>query len=197
MTASPPEVVAAFIAAASALVAASIAGLFSLAGLFISKEQDISKFRQAWIDELRKDIASLAAHAHQIHSYDLVDPEDHFAKRWEATREDYIELNSASMRIKLRLNRDECESRLILNSMSEMERLFKDAKSSKADREASLAAIFSIIDALERDVPVLLKKEWERVKVGEPVYRLAKWIAGGVLALSAIAASYFFHQLIR
>jgi len=106
MTDPSIELTAAFIAAASASVASAIAGVFSLAGLFISKEQDTSKFRQAWIDELRKDIASLIAHAYQIHSYILLCTEGDYGVRWKATRDDFVELNRASTRIKLRLNRD-------------------------------------------------------------------------------------------
>ena len=37
-----------------AVGAAIIAGLVSLFGLIIGKEQKVSEFRQAWIDDLRK-----------------------------------------------------------------------------------------------------------------------------------------------
>lgn len=191
------ELTAAYIAAASALVASAIAGLFSLAGLFISKEQDTSKFRQAWIDELRKDIASLIAHAYQIHAYLLLAAEADYVMRWKATREDYVELNRASTRIKLRLNRDECESRLILKSLSEMEGLFKELKLTVNRTDISLEKIDSIATSLERDAPPLLKKEWVRVKEGEPIYRYAKWSAGILLIASAITSFYFFSRLLR
>jgi hypothetical protein len=101
------------------------------------------------------------------------------------------------MRIKLRLNPEECESKLLLRSMNEMEDLFKDLKAQQSDPAASIAKIFSIIDALERDAPILLKKEWERVKKGEPIYRKAKWAAAFILVLSAVASMYFFHRLLQ
>lgn len=197
MTTAPPEVSAAFIAAASASMAAAIAGIFSLAGLFISKEQDTSRFRQAWIDELRKDIASLAARAHQIHAYVLLALEEDNAKRWQATHDDFIELNSASMRIKLRLNPGECESRLVLEQMNQLEDLFKEIKNPLKRDNASLDKIFSIIDGLERDAPPLLKKEWERVKSGEPVYRTAKIVAVALSLVSLAIAVFFFYKLLH
>jgi hypothetical protein len=194
---APPSSASALIAAASACVAAAIAGAFSLAGLFISKEQDTSKFRQAWIDDLRKDIAALIAHAHQIHSYMLLCSQPDNEKRWAATKEDFLELNKASTRIKLRVNQTECESRLILQSMSEMEELFKDMSLIEHRTESSLERIHHIVSSLERNAPPLLKKEWTRVKDGEPIYRWAKAVAGAALILSSSVALYFFSQLLK
>lgn len=187
----------AFIAAASACVAAAIAGAFSLTGLFISKEQETSKFRQAWIDELRKDIAELVAHAYQIHAYMLRCSQENYETRWSATREDYLELNKASIRIKLRVNQVECDSRLILQSMSEMEGLFKDMALETNRTDGSLESIDRIVTSLERNAPPLLKKEWVRVKDGEPIYRRAKWIAVFAFLTSAGAALFFLVRLLR
>jgi superfamily II DNA or RNA helicase len=153
-------------------VAAAIAGGFSLVGLFITKEQDTSKFRQAWIDELRRDMALLVAHAHQIQAYILISTEADNGERWKATREDFLELNKASTRIKLRLNPTECDSRLILRSLREMEELFKELKLPANRTDASFDKIFGIVSALERDSAPLLKKEWVRVKEGEPILPL-------------------------
>jgi hypothetical protein len=189
------ELNVALIAAASASVAAFIAGTFSLTGLFMSKEQDTSKFRQAWIDELRKDIALLVAHAHQIFSYAKLAIEPDHEKFWRSTREDYLELNKASMRIKLRLNPTECESRMILQSLSEMEALFKETKLSPENVDVELQKIFRIVAALERDAPPLLKKEWSRVKSGEKIYRAAKWVALALFISTLISSIYLIMRL--
>jgi hypothetical protein len=85
---------AAWITAAGACLAAWIAGTVSLLNLLSTKEAEVSKFRQAWIDELRKDVAKLIAHSHLIHSYlslsrtfpEGLDTEEF----WRATREDYL-----------------------------------------------------------------------------------------------------------
>jgi hypothetical protein len=188
------QVSIALIAAASACLAASIAGAFSLVGLLMSKEQEISKFRQAWIDELRKDIGTLAAHAYQIHSYAAVIGSTNYATFWEATKDYYVELNGASMRIKLRINRAECDSRLILQSMNELESLFKNLQASEPSE--SLKKLDMIVSALERDAPPLLKKEWQRVKEGETIYRRAKKGALVVFVVAAAIALALFARLL-
>jgi hypothetical protein len=48
---------------------ALFSGVFSMIGLIISKDQKLSAFRQAWIDALREDISSFAAHAIMISAY--------------------------------------------------------------------------------------------------------------------------------
>ena len=53
--------------AIGAIAAALIAGLISLLGLIISKEQKTSEFRQAWIDGLRSELSLVIAHANALH----------------------------------------------------------------------------------------------------------------------------------
>jgi len=84
---------------------------------------------------------------------------------WNKTHDDYIELNKASIRIKLRLNQTECDSKLILKSMRDMEALF--AAASNELPNVSVDKLNRIVESLEQDAPPLLKKEWERVKKGE------------------------------
>jgi hypothetical protein len=163
-------------------LAAWIAGVFSLLGLIISKDQKTSEFRQEWIDELRLDIAIRVAHAHQIHAYSSVRGSGTDQELWTATREDFIQLNKASTRIKLRLNHNEAESKLLLRSMLELESLFRTPLTI-----ASLGEINKIVDSIERDAPIILKTEWTRVKNGEPIYYWARWIAGALSVLLIVA----------
>jgi hypothetical protein len=186
-------VLIALMAAGAACLAAFIAGAFSLVGLLISKEQQVSGFRQAWIDELRSDVGVFVAHAHQIQSFVVGHQPLNYQKFWEATRDSYIELNKASIRIKLRLNPTERESSQILQSMSEMEALFNNLA---ADPQSSIK-ISSIALALERDAPPLLKKEWERVKRGEPIYRLAKWMALSLFVATGATVIWLFSEILR
>jgi hypothetical protein len=182
------------LAAASAALAAWIAGAFSLLGLLTSKEQKVSEFRQAWIDELRLDIALLIAHAHQINAYVIMYKPIDLKQLWKDTRDDYLALNGASTRIKLRVNHEEPESKLILCSMDKMETLFGDFSNGVVT--ISLEKINRIIDDLERDAPPLLKKEWNRVKSGELVYRIAKWLAAGIFTITGITAGWLFYKLL-
>ena len=174
-------------------IAASIAGAFSLIGLLISKEQRVSDFRQVWIDELRKDIAVFAAHALQVQSYTAMNKPLDRAKYWKETREDYVGLNQASMRIKLRLNQEECDSRLILQSMSEMEELFKVQH--EIPDEIALKKIFTIISNIERNGPPLLKTEWRRVKGGERIYQFAKWGSLSLFVIAGTLACFLWYTL--
>ncbi len=195
MTKETVEMSVALIATASAFVVAWIAGAFSLLGLLISKEQKVSEFRQAWIDALRADIAALVAHAYQIHAFAVGPGGSDYPEFLKATRDDYIELNKASMKIKLRINPDECDSKLILRSMTELEALF--GRLQGASPKVSLEELHRIVRALERDAPPLLKKEWQRVKTGEPIYRLAKWLALGIFVGTGVTAGILFWKLLR
>jgi hypothetical protein len=179
-----------------------VTGSLSLLGLSISKEQKVSELRQNWIDGLRTELAALLAHSHQIHSYIVfaktIGPID-LMELWKATREDYLGLNLASTRIKLRLNRAECDSRMILSSMTKMENLFERLNNSLSQKDVmdSLLEIKEIADAIERDAPPLLKKEWERVKKGEPFFtriRLAALILSFTL-LAIFAVIYVTHLI--
>jgi len=183
----------ALIAAASAFLVACIAGGFSILGLLISKEQQVSGFRQSWIDQLRADLATLVAHAYQIHAFLLRPDSWNYGEFWTATREDYLELNKASVRIKLRLNRQEIESVAILENMTRLELMFADFASDP--KTASLDKINNIIDALETGAPPLLKKEWQRVKKGEFIYRVAKWVAVIAFIVTAILAFVLFWEI--
>src|SRR5579864_3724332 len=91
---------------AGTIIAAFIAAVISLVGLLISKENKVSEFRQAWIDALREEIASVITHAHAIHGAYLAkfpsNPEI-----WRNMREDFVKINEAWAKIKLRLNPDE------------------------------------------------------------------------------------------
>ena len=189
MTSQTPDILLALIAASAACLAAWVTGSISILGLLISKEQEVSKFRQAWIDDLRRDAAELIANAYLIHSHRWKpvpfdqEPFD-YNKFLMATKESYLQLNKASTRIKLRLNPSECDSKLILQSMAAMEQLFVEVASGmQAD---PLANLNKIVNALERDMPLLLKKEWRRVKSGEPIYRKAKLIATILFVLTGL-----------
>lgn len=183
------------LAAAGAALAGWIAGAFSVLGLLTSKEEKVSEFRQAWIDALRADLASLVAHAHQIYAYVAMHKPLNDELFWKETREDYLALNGASTRIKLRLNRDEPESKLVLCTMQKMEALF--AFIPTGGPKLSIENINKITDELESNAPPLLKKEWNRVKGGELIYRIAKWSSILIFGATGAAAAWLFYNLLH
>ena len=53
-------------AAVGSIIAAAIAGLVVFVSTVLTKEQKTSEFRQAWIDELRKDISQFISGATEV-----------------------------------------------------------------------------------------------------------------------------------
>ncbi len=157
---------------AGTIIAAVIAAVISLLGLIISKENKVSEFRQAWIDSLREEVASVIAHAHAVHGAYLAKFPDN-PTVWRNVRDDFVSLNKAWARIRLRLNPEEQRSIAILRALEEHEALFPDG---------GAAPDFSRLGASDRKLldctQAVLKEEWERVKRGELVYRGATILAG-------------------
>lgn len=163
--------------AVGAVTAALIAGTVSFLGLIISKEQKTSEFRQAWIDALRSDISAVIAHINAIHgagAANLGSPAD----QWKVVRPDFVGVNEAVARIKLRLNPTEPSAKAVLDAIESLEYLV--APESPMDYKE----INEMEDELVRQARVLLKDEWRRVKEGELTYRVFKYFALAVMILS-------------
>jgi len=178
-------------AAVGSIVAALIAGLVSLLGLIISKEQKVSEFRQAWIDALRAEIADLIAHLNAVYGTAAAQFPS-VAEAWKVVKEDYLAFNNAAARIRLRLNPSEPTSVLVLKTLEEIEALFN----------SSQAADYKRLDELQRNFvsesQVILKQEWRRVRSGERVYRVARTVAIIVsLSCAFVLVAYTAWQICR
>lgn len=159
-----------------AVGAAIIAGLVSLLGLIIGKEQKVSEFRQAWIDDLRKCLVSYLVNINAIS--DVLRAKKAGSKLDDAALiERYRSLNEASHGITLRVNSDEAPAKELLASMKNFEII--------AGKNADLTPdnIFLIerdfVDSSKR----LLKFEWNRVKRGEKVFVWTKYILSFLIFL--------------
>jgi len=162
-----------------AVGAAVIAGLVSLLGLIIGKEQKVSEFRQAWINELRSCLIAYLVNINAIsdslrlkaagQSYDN-----------NALIQNYKSLNEASHGIKLRVNSKEPPSKSLLAAMNSFEKL--------ADDNANLTPsnIREIENGFMEASRSLLKYEWRRVKAGEKIYVTARWITLATTVLMAM-----------
>jgi predicted PurR-regulated permease PerM len=164
--------------AVGAVVAALIAGLVSLLGLIVSKEQKVSDFRQAWIDALRNNVASLIAHANVIQSY-RGDIKSTLTESWRDIRSDFVGINETAGRIQLRLNPGEPESQRILDTIASIELV------------VSPGGNFEELNRLEQrlvdETNTVLRNEWRRVKAGESIYRISKYLSLLIVLLAAIA----------
>lgn len=171
-----------------AVGAAIIAGLISLLGLIIGKEQKVSEFRQAWIDELRKCLVAYLvninaiADALRVAAKNKSDP--------VGIDQNYKLLNEANHGIRLRVNSDEPTSKNLLTSMEEFETLAQD--NSSLTPENIRNAELKFLSASKE----LLKFEWERVKRGEKTFYVTKRIVIGlILAMMAIFAYLWWNRV--
>jgi hypothetical protein len=194
MNSTSTQLLVQVIATVSALTVAFIAGGFSLLGLIMAKEQKTSEFRQQWIDGLRADIAIYVAAVTIIKAHiELTEPLD--AKEFlKEIRQDYIDLNQASFRIKLRLNATEANSQAILEPMTTLE---KKLNADSADIKAASAEIRAAMNELEESAPKLLKKEWKRVKKGELTYKVAKYGAALFCLASVVTVGLICHHFFK
>lgn len=169
--------------AIGAISAAIIASFFSFLGLIISKEQKTSEFRQAWIDALRSEIAQLISSANAIHGAMTSQRFESGASAWSTVRDDFVTINEATAKIRLRLNPNEDLSKAVLGKIEEIERML--APGAPPD--------YSELNKKEKELvsqaSALLKDEWRRVKKGEATYRAAKWGVGvAILVLVGVVA---------
>lgn len=158
-----------------AVGAAAIAGLVSMLGLIIGKEQKVSEFRQAWIDDLRKCLVAYLVQINAI-SHVLRSQVGSEAGR-SALLQAYKTLNEASHGIALRVNYSEPASKALLAAMSKFEDLSKSNENLVPKNIAELEIEF--IEASRR----LLKAEWNAVKRGEKTYVWTKRMVWCVIVL--------------
>lgn len=174
--------------AVGAITAALIAGIVSLLGLIVSKEQKISDFRQAWIDGLRSEIALLITHANAIHG-SLSVGWTNIADAWKDIRVDYVGINEAAGRIRLRLNPKEPASLEILKTIEELENILKPSL-----QAPDYVKLNVVEKRLVKETNYVLKSEWRRVKRGEYVYQIAKYAALSVVVIAIIISVFFIFR---
>lgn len=164
--------------ALGAIIAAVITGLLSLLGLIISKEQKTSEFRQQWIDCLRNDIAELLGniesaiqHIRAIKNDINAQPSAGVSNSvvFERIKGDIREAERLYHQILLRINPD--EHKKISDILEEMREEFN-----KGDIP-SPEEFHKLEQKLIKITQSILKKEWNRVKDGEPAFKIAKYVS--------------------
>lgn len=159
------------------VTAALIAGVVSLVNLLIAKDQKITEFRQAWIDSVRQEIATLVSLSTAISSLrHVLDTQ----QNKHETRDQAL-TSMASLLKEENARRSECKNRILMllnrkddvNLISKVNELCKISSISSKEEHAK---IVDMSDQLVGDAQHLLKTEWTRVKRGEPFYRWIKSI---------------------
>ncbi|MBN3758549.1 hypothetical protein G3N95_36955 [Paraburkholderia sp. Tr-20389] len=170
-------------AAIGSIIAAAIAGLVVFISTVLTKEQKTSEFRQTWIDEIRKDISQFISGTTEVVALYSAkkNNQDSQVKFLEDNFKLLHELQSIEHRILLRLNPRE-HSHLIQQVAS-----FRSNVLNAYNGSGTKAEEQRLTGELMESTKVVLKSEWERVKKGEPAFRIVK-----VVALSAIAVLLVF-----
>jgi len=165
-----------------AVIAALITGLIALLGLIISKESKVSEFRQQWIDSLREDVSAVIAHAEGIRrsciSASIGPPADAGRQSlWDTVRDDMAGIKKKSATIRLRLNPNEKRknekeaNNLILSALKRYREVFDSS-------DTRLVGVDEVNEQLISATQTVLKENWNRVRRGERVYRITRWLAG-------------------
>lgn len=171
-------------AAVGPIIAAVIAALVVFISTVLSKEQKTSEFRQAWIDELRNDVAQYVsgtvefAALYSLRKKRSSDEVGLLEDNFDAIRE----LQSIEYRIIFRLNPVK-HSDLI----AKIKALRRQMISLNAQGVAGNGVEEAITAAITTDCNYILKAEWERVKKGEAGFRFVKWAAMAIAALGLFA----------
>jgi hypothetical protein len=180
--------------AVGAIVAATIAGFVAFFSLIITKEQTVSSFRQQWIDALREDISAVSAYASGIHGASIV-KRNSGQELWDSVKEDFAGLNLVLAKIRLRLNPDEKKKKEREATLTVLETL-KDLESIFSSANPQFHRLDALVITLVSAAHVILKENWKRVRSGEPVYQITKWVALGLTVAFVIALLLHMFKLI-
>lgn len=165
-----------------AVGAAIIAGVISVLSLVLGKEQKISEFRQAWIEELRKALINYIANINLV--ADTIRAQRAQGEvNYDSLLPHYKNLNEATTNIKLRINDAEEPAKALLAAMKDFEEL------ARRNDDLTPPNIKLVEDKFLKASSSLLKFEWKRVKRGEAMFVFTKWSLIVMVLCLAIASS--------
>ena len=174
------------------IVAALTAGGVAYLATVLSKEQKTSEFRQSWIDALREDISEFVGVTEIIYAMMRIQAE----RNGVGAAVDYAlgsekklsELAVIYYRIRLRLNRDKHGD--LLQTLKRVYELF-----SGTETVLDLPTFNSMIQTVDKDSAAVLKREWKRVKRGEPTFLISKYLSLATLlcACALLSGIYLGH----
>jgi len=185
------------------VIAAIIAGYVAFFSLIISKEQTVSDFRQRWIDALREDIAAVISRTAGIQGTSIVEKDN--PELWNEVKADFVRFHEVIARLKLRLNpvekrgQEEQATATVLKALDELDAIFSSP-------HPEFHKIDGIIATLVTNSQVILKENWKRVRSGETVFRITKWLTLGItVAIIIVAVLYkgqpyltiWFHRFVQ
>lgn len=179
--------------AAGAILAAFVTGSIAVVGMLISKDQKTSEFRHAWIQEFRNELARYISLSKGKQStkalVEFAQSEFGYEKALQlkeaSLQKDYRELQESRYRIHLLANIKEHKD--ILEAVDNIFALSAGTK--KIDSKATYYD--DLISISQRH----LKKEWIRVKTGEPLFRVVKAVAIAVFTFSILVLFFILLKV--
>lgn len=161
----------------TSIIVAIIAGFVSFVGLVITKEQKVSEFRQAWIDDLRNDVAKLMSAINHFELAYLIYRKQNAGRLAHDFIDENVEITNKIQlmihRINLRLNPKDSEG--IIEELDNLSDILISPYEMMKDN-----ALENATKSFSNKVHVVLKNEWERVKKGEPWFKFTKY---GIIVL--------------
>lgn len=168
--------------AIGAVLAALIAGLFSVLGLVASKENKVSEFRLAWIDGLRNEVAEYTSGIQELvrieRAREYVDDEEVATQEGKMRQIEWLNASKFAYEktvvsltcIHLRLNPNHSNDpkrpeHILLKNVIKARDLFNDEKYEDA---------FECTREIRDSAAPLLKSTWNLVKKGETSYRIIR-----------------------
>lgn len=177
-----------------AVSAAVVAGSISFAIAVLTKEQKTSEFRQAWIDALREDLANYAALIDVLH--DVVGHKLRHGHPLPAIQKGMLEgdlsdfkaVDVTRLRILFRLNPKEHAA--LIRLVNELH-----SRSAVSEQE-SPGEVSRLIAQYSDEVQRVLKREWKRVKRGEPIFRVTKWLSLAMFGVAVGLGAWLLREVL-
>ena len=174
------------------IIVAIIAAIISFIGLIITKEQKISEFRQKWIDNIRDDISDLMGCLSEfLESWSIVPKDVDKGKNGKQFIKDNMttirKIETFRHRITLRLNPK--KDKMLISTLKSIDSII-----TKPDVMSKDNVLENEKNKLNNQSHELLKKEWERVKKGEMIFRISKYVFG---LLVLLAIYYLYKQYVK
>jgi hypothetical protein len=200
---------ASLVPALTALAAALTAGGFAHINLIVSKETKTSEFRQAWINELRSELATFLANTRTM-ARAAQEARTHYAQEDSRLRETNAKFHITSekiteirhsvadtfYKIKLRLNPHQSDHIQLLGML---EAVTIAQNNFLANTEVDIESVLLATDEAAAQAARVLKEEWKRVKSGESEYRRAlrsgtSLLLAILVLLIALVAEVFYDR---
>lgn len=159
------------------VMVAVIAGAITLVGSMVTRGNLVSGFRQAWINDQRADLATIAAKATLLSS--------NLSSNWADDIEAFM---AAFSRIRLRENPDKPEWKDVLDKIGDLYALLWLNKGHLHDVTQQLATISELAQKP-------LKANWNKTRTGETLYIVVNY--GAIACLLVAVAALVWNVLSR